>query len=131
VCVYVSVSVCVHLCLCVYLCLCVCTCVCVCICVSVGRMFVRPGDTGEIKAETREQINAKISEWREEGKAEIVPGVRTRRPLYACVYMCICASACVCLCVCVWRRVRARFAMHLGVWVRLVVVARADMCRHP
>ena len=34
------------------------------------------GDTGEIKAEVREQINAKISEWREEGKAEIVPGVR-------------------------------------------------------
>jgi DNA helicase TIP49 (TBP-interacting protein) len=33
------------------------------------------GDTGEIKAEVREQINAKVAEWREEGKAEIVPGV--------------------------------------------------------
>lgn len=25
--------------------------------------------------EVREQINAKVSEWREEGKAEVVPGV--------------------------------------------------------
>ncbi len=33
------------------------------------------GDTGEIKGEVREQINAKVAEWREEGKAEIVPGV--------------------------------------------------------
>lgn len=33
------------------------------------------GDTGEIKSEVREQINAKVSEWREEGKAEIIPGV--------------------------------------------------------
>ena len=33
------------------------------------------GDTGEIKTEVREQINAKVAEWREEGKAEIVPGV--------------------------------------------------------
>lgn len=33
------------------------------------------GDTGEIKMEVREQINAKVSEWREEGKAEIIPGV--------------------------------------------------------
>lgn len=30
---------------------------------------------GEIKGEVRDQINAKVSEWREEGKAEIVPGV--------------------------------------------------------
>ena len=40
---------------------------------------VRPaitGDTGEIKQEVREQINAKVAEWREEGKADIVPGVR-------------------------------------------------------
>ena len=35
------------------------------------------GDTGEIKTEVREQINAKVAEWREEGKAEIVPGVRS------------------------------------------------------
>jgi len=34
------------------------------------------GDTGEIKGEVRDQINAKVAEWREEGKAEIVPGVR-------------------------------------------------------
>jgi len=33
------------------------------------------GDTGEIKGEVRDQINAKVAEWREEGKAEIVPGV--------------------------------------------------------
>lgn len=36
------------------------------------------GDTGEIKSEVREQINAKVSEWREEGKAEIIPGVSNR-----------------------------------------------------
>lgn len=34
-----------------------------------------PGDTGEIKSEVREQINAKVAEWREEGKAEVIPGV--------------------------------------------------------
>merc|ERR1711871_1056119 len=33
------------------------------------------GDTGEIKAEVREQIDMKVAEWREEGKASIVPGV--------------------------------------------------------
>ena len=38
-------------------------------------LFFHVGDTGEIKAEVRDQINAKVSEWREEGKAEIVPGV--------------------------------------------------------
>jgi len=38
--------------------------------------FLLAGDTGEIKSEVREQINAKVAEWREEGKAEIVPGVR-------------------------------------------------------
>ncbi|KAH9932417.1 TIP49 C-terminus-domain-containing protein [Amylocystis lapponica] len=32
-------------------------------------------NTGEIKPELREQINTKVSEWREEGKAEIIPGV--------------------------------------------------------
>lgn len=37
------------------------------------------GDTGEIKSEVREQINAKVSEWREEGKAEIIPGVSNSR----------------------------------------------------
>ena len=33
------------------------------------------GDTSEIKPELQNQINAKVAEWREEGKAEIVPGV--------------------------------------------------------
>lgn len=33
------------------------------------------GDTGEIKQEVRDQINLKVAEWREEGKADIVPGV--------------------------------------------------------
>jgi len=33
------------------------------------------GDVGEIRPEVREQIDAKVAEWREEGKAEILPGV--------------------------------------------------------
>lgn len=33
------------------------------------------GDTGEIKSEVRDQIDSKVGEWREEGKAELVPGV--------------------------------------------------------
>jgi RuvB-like protein 2 len=33
------------------------------------------GDTGEIKPEVRDQINQKVAEWREEGKADIIPGV--------------------------------------------------------
>jgi len=40
-----------------------------------GFLALFAGDTGEIKAEVREQIDVKVSEWREEGKAEIVPGV--------------------------------------------------------
>ncbi|KAE8685567.1 cyclin-D4-1-like [Hibiscus syriacus] len=32
-------------------------------------------DTGEIRAEVREQIDTKVAEWREKEKAEIVPGV--------------------------------------------------------
>ncbi|KAJ9128172.1 RuvB-like protein 2 [Naganishia onofrii] len=40
-----------------------------------GFLALFAGDTGEIKPELREQINTKVSEWREEGKAEIVPGV--------------------------------------------------------
>lgn len=39
--------------------------------------MLSPGDTGEIKSEVREQINAKVAEWREEGKAEVIPGVST------------------------------------------------------
>eukprot|EP00775_Hariotina_reticulata_P003279 gene3279-3556_t len=40
-----------------------------------GFLALFSGDTGEIRSEVREQIDAKVSEWREEGKAEIVPGV--------------------------------------------------------
>merc|ERR1711943_51838 len=40
-----------------------------------GFLALFAGDTGEIKNEVREQIDQKVSEWREEGKAEIVPGV--------------------------------------------------------
>merc|ERR1719207_270063 len=40
-----------------------------------GFLALFAGDTGEIKAEVREQIDAKVGEWREEGKADIVPGV--------------------------------------------------------
>uniref|UniRef100_A0A0R3X132 RuvB-like helicase n=1 Tax=Hydatigena taeniaeformis TaxID=6205 RepID=A0A0R3X132_HYDTA len=40
-----------------------------------GFLALFSGDTGEIKSEVRDQINAKVVEWREEGKADIVPGV--------------------------------------------------------
>ncbi|KAM4879845.1 ruvB-like 2 isoform X2 [Molothrus aeneus] len=40
-----------------------------------GFLALFSGDTGEIKPEVREQINAKVAEWREEGKAEVIPGV--------------------------------------------------------
>lgn len=42
---------------------------------SQGFLALFSGDTGEIRSEVREQINTKVAEWREEGKAEIVPGV--------------------------------------------------------
>lgn len=42
---------------------------------SQGFLALFSGETGEIKSEVREQINDKVAEWREEGKAEIVPGV--------------------------------------------------------
>merc|ERR1711998_650003 len=42
---------------------------------SQGFLALFAGDTGEIKTEVREQIDAKVAEWREDGKAEIVPGV--------------------------------------------------------
>jgi len=42
---------------------------------SQGFLALFSGDTGEIKPEVREQINGKVAEWREEGKADIVPGV--------------------------------------------------------
>jgi len=40
-----------------------------------GFLALFTGDTGEIKAEVREQIDGKVAEWREEGRATIVPGV--------------------------------------------------------
>ncbi|CAG8438262.1 8894_t:CDS:10 [Diversispora eburnea] len=40
-----------------------------------GFLALFSGDTGEIKSEIRDQINTKVTEWREEGKAEIIPGV--------------------------------------------------------
>ncbi|KAJ3152915.1 RuvB-like 2 [Geranomyces variabilis] len=40
-----------------------------------GFLALFSGDTGEIKSEVRDQINSKVAEWREEGKADIVPGV--------------------------------------------------------
>ncbi|XP_055372077.1 ruvB-like helicase 2 [Condylostylus longicornis] len=40
-----------------------------------GFLALFSGDTGEIKQEIRDQINNKVMEWREEGKAEINPGV--------------------------------------------------------
>lgn len=40
-----------------------------------GFLALFSGDTGEIRQEVRDQINTKVAEWREEGKAEIVPGV--------------------------------------------------------
>jgi RuvB-like protein 2 len=40
-----------------------------------GFLALFAGDTGEIKAEVREQIDMKVAEWREEGKATVVPGV--------------------------------------------------------
>lgn len=40
-----------------------------------GFLALFSGDTGEIRSEVREQIDQKVAEWKEEGKAEIVPGV--------------------------------------------------------
>jgi RuvB-like protein 2 len=40
-----------------------------------GFLALFSGDTGEIRSEIRDQIDTKVGEWREEGKAEIVPGV--------------------------------------------------------
>ncbi|XP_044737800.1 ruvB-like 2 [Chrysoperla carnea] len=40
-----------------------------------GFLALFSGDTGEIKSEVRDQIDAKVAEWREEGKSDIIPGV--------------------------------------------------------
>ena len=45
-------------------------------CRTQGFLALFTGDTGEIRLEeVREQIDTKVAEWREEGKAEIIPGV--------------------------------------------------------
>jgi RuvB-like protein 2 len=40
-----------------------------------GFLALFAGDTGEIASEIRNQIDAKVQEWREEGRAVLVPGV--------------------------------------------------------
>lgn len=40
-----------------------------------GFLSLFAGDTGEIKQEVRQQIDAKIDGWRESGRADIIPGV--------------------------------------------------------
>ena len=40
-----------------------------------GFLGLFSGDTGEIGSEVRDAINVKVAEWKEEGKAQIVPGV--------------------------------------------------------
>ena len=40
-----------------------------------GFLALFAGDTGEIKPEVREQIDEKVVEWKDNGKASIVPGV--------------------------------------------------------
>lgn len=40
-----------------------------------GFLALFAGDTGEIKQEVRDQIDSKVSEWRAEGKADVVAGV--------------------------------------------------------
>jgi DNA helicase TIP49 (TBP-interacting protein) len=42
-----------------------------------GFLALFAGDTGEIKPELRDQINSKVADWKEEGKADIIPGVRS------------------------------------------------------
>jgi RuvB-like protein 2 len=40
-----------------------------------GFLALFSGDTGEIRPEVRDQIDARVAEWREEGKADVAPGV--------------------------------------------------------
>ena len=40
-----------------------------------GFLALFNGDVGEIKREVRERIDTKLAEWRENERAEIVPGV--------------------------------------------------------
>ena len=58
-----------------------------------GFLALFAGDTGEIKPELRNQINQKVAEWREEGKAEIIPGVSTALFHAATCILIICIGA--------------------------------------
>jgi len=40
-----------------------------------GFLALFSGDTGEIRPEVRDQIDRRVAEWREEGKADVAPGV--------------------------------------------------------
>ena len=40
-----------------------------------GFLALFAGDTGEISQEIRDQIDSKVAEWRDEGRATLVPGV--------------------------------------------------------
>jgi RuvB-like protein 2 len=40
-----------------------------------GFLALFAGDTGEVRPEVRSQVDAKVAEWREEGKAVLLPGV--------------------------------------------------------
>ncbi|KAK2964151.1 putative DNA helicase, TBP-interacting protein [Blattamonas nauphoetae] len=42
---------------------------------SQGFIALFSGDTGEIKSEVRDQIDQRVSEWREQGKADMMSGV--------------------------------------------------------
>lgn len=46
-----------------------------CCCRSQGFVALFAGDTGEIRNEVREQIDTKVAEWKEQGKADVIPGV--------------------------------------------------------
>ncbi len=71
-------------------------CVCVCGVAVQGFLALFSGDTGEIRSEVREQIDLKVAEWREEGKAEIVPGVLFIDEVSTAVCVCVRARACMC-----------------------------------
>jgi len=55
------------------------------VCLVQGFLALFSGDTGEIRSEVREQIDMKVAEWREEGKAEIVPGASGLMRARVCV----------------------------------------------
>lgn len=40
-----------------------------------GYLALFSGETGEIGSEVRDQIDRKINDWQEEGKAEVIPGI--------------------------------------------------------